>query len=63
VCVYKGKIAVEDASGARFDIHEFMCRRFLKRATVFQLDTGEDVRRIDNDTFQLTATGETLLRV
>ena len=63
MCVYNGRIAVEDVSGARFDVHEFICWRFLKRVVVLQLDTGEDVRRVDDHTFELTATGERLLRV
>lgn len=63
MCVYNGKIAVEDASGARFELHEFLCWRFLKRVVVFQLETGEDARRVDDNTFQLTHTGERLVRV
>jgi hypothetical protein len=63
VCVYNGTIAVEDVSGARFELHAFVCWRFLKRILVFQLDTGEDVRRVDDNTFEVIPTGERLLRI
>jgi hypothetical protein len=52
---------VEDASGARFHIHEFTCRRLFSRYTRFKLDTGEAARRLDDHTFEIIATGESLV--
>ena len=60
---YAGCIPVEDASGCRFEVHEFSGRRFFFRVARFELDTGEAVDRIDADTFIVAATGEGLVRV
>lgn len=60
---YKGRILVEDASGCRFEIHEFCRWRFLSRVAVFKFDTGEPIVRLDADTFAITTTGEALVRV
>lgn len=58
---YAGSIMVEDASGARFQIHEYKWGRLWPRAPQFRLDTGELARRIDRNTFELIATGETFV--
>jgi hypothetical protein len=60
---YSGHILVEDASGARFYVHEYRGRRTLFRTTRYMLDTGEAVRRIDHDNFIIEKTGEKLVRV
>lgn len=62
MCAYKGRIAVEDANGVHLDLHEFSCRRFLRRISRFELDTGELVERIDRDHYVIASTGETLVR-
>ena len=61
MCAYSGSLEVEDASGARFHIHEFKCRRFFTRHSRFKLDTGEAARRVDDHTFEIMATGEPLV--
>ena len=60
---YSGRILVEDASGARFHVHEYRGRRTLFRTRRYMLDTGEPVRRVDAHTFVIEKTGETLVRV
>jgi hypothetical protein len=60
---YVGSIRVEDASGAQFELHEFVVRRWIRTARTFELETGEIARRIDDDTFALVSTGEPLVRL
>lgn len=60
---YSGRILVEDASGARFYVHEYRGRRTLLRTRRYMLDTGESVRRVDDNTFVIERTGETLVRL
>ena len=60
---YVRSIPVEDASGARFEVHEFVARRWIRTARTFELDTGEPARPIDDNTFALVRTGEPLVRV
>ena len=59
---YVGCIPVEDASGCRFEIYEFKIRRHLSRASCFILDTGQRANMVDENTFEIAATGETLVR-
>ena len=60
---YSGRILVEDASGARFYVHEYRGRRTLLRTRRYMLDTGESVRRVDEHTFVIERTGERLMRL
>ena len=60
---YSGRIFVEDATGARFYVHEYRGRRTFLRVRRYMLDTGEQVRRVDARTFVIVATGERLTRV
>jgi hypothetical protein len=60
---YSGRILVEDASGARFFVHEYRGRRTLFQTRRYMLDTGEPVRRVDARSFIIEKTGETLVRV
>jgi hypothetical protein len=60
---YSGRVLVEDASGARFDVHEYRGRRTFLPVKRYMLDTGEEVRRIDGKTFEIVTTGERLVRV
>ena len=60
---YSGRILVEDASGARFYVHEYRRRRALLSAKRHVLDTGEQVRQVDRHTFEIVPTGERLVRV
>lgn len=60
---YVGRILVEDASGCRFDIHQYRKRRLLFRVTKFALDTGEEVQRLDANTFVIASTREPLILV
>lgn len=62
MCAYQNSFLVEDASGARFQIH-LRCGRFLSRKTRYQLDTGELAKRVDDHVFVLFSTGEPLMRV
>jgi hypothetical protein len=57
---YVGRILAEDASGCRFEIHQYRERRFFARVTRFVLDTGEEVQRLDANTFVIAGTRETL---
>jgi hypothetical protein len=59
---YVRSIPVEDASGCRFQVHEFTIRRLLSRASCFILDTGQRVDIADMNTFEIASTGETLVR-
>lgn len=60
---YAGRIRVEDASGCRFDVHEYRERRLLTMVAKFRLDTGETVHLLDANTFVINGTGEHLVRV
>ena len=60
---YSGRILVEDATGARYYVHEYHGRRTFLRVRRYMLDTGEQVRRIDPRSFEIIATGERLTRV
>ena len=60
---YSGRILVEDATGARYYVHEYQGRRTFLRVRRYMLDTGEQVRRIDPRSFEIIATGERLIRV
>ena len=60
---YSGRVLVEDASGARFYVHEYRGRRMVLPVKRYMLDTGEQVRRIDGKSFEIVATGERLMRV
>ena len=65
--IYVRTIRVEDASGAQFRMHEFVGRRTFfwisRDEPEFELDTGEPARVVDDNTFQLTSTGEHLTRL
>ena len=63
MCAYENSFPVEDASGARFQLHRFTCRRFLSRHVRYQLDTGEVAERLDDNVFAIVATGEPLTRL
>jgi hypothetical protein len=60
---YAGSITVEDASGARFQLHKFRTTRLFLPGNRFELETGEEAQPVDENTFRLVATGETLMRV
>jgi hypothetical protein len=60
---YSGRIPVEDASGSRIYVYQYTGRRTFRRVTRYMLDTGESVRWLDDRTFVVDATGETLRRV
>lgn len=60
---YSGRILVEDASGARFYVHEYRGRRIIMPVKRHMLDTGEHVRQVDRHTFEIEKTGERLIRV
>lgn len=59
---YVGCVRVEDASGCQFEVHEYERRKWFVRVRRLVLDSGEPVRRIDDTTYVVAATGETLLR-
>ena len=63
MCAYKSSFLVEDASGARFHIHQFIRWRYLSREIRYELDTGELVERVDDHVFSIVGTGEHLTRV
>jgi hypothetical protein len=63
VCAYEDSFLVEDASGARFHIHRFTCRRFFSRVSRYELDTGDLAQRVDDHVFAIVETGERLMRV
>jgi hypothetical protein len=56
-------IRVEDASGAQFDVHEFVIGSFIRRSRYFELDTGEPACLLEDNTFALLSTGEPLVPV
>ena len=60
---YSGRVLVEDASGSRVYVHEYRGRRTFRRFSRYMLDTGEHVRRVDANSFEIVATGERLVRV
>ena len=60
---YVRSIPVEDASGARFEVHEFLVRRWIRRSRLFELDTGEAALIVDGNTFALVRTGERFVRI
>jgi hypothetical protein len=60
---YCGRVLVEDASGARLYVHEYRGRRTFLRVKRYMLDTGEQVRRVDGNTFEIVPTRERLVRV
>lgn len=60
---YLRSIRVEDASGAQFVAYEFSRRRLLRTESRFELDTGEALQIIDDNTFEVIRTGECLVRV
>jgi hypothetical protein len=60
---YLRSIRVEDASGAQFVVYEFGRGLFLIRHSRFELDTGEALKTIDNNTFEIVTTREYLVRV
>jgi len=60
---YSGRILVEDASGARFYVHEYRRRRIVLPVRRHVLDTCEKVRQVDRHTFEIVHTGERLVRV
>jgi len=60
---YVGSIIVEDARGARFQLHEYRGTRFFREVRDFVLDTGEGVKPIDFNTYVIATTGEQLRRV
>lgn len=63
---YVRSILVEDASGAQFQMHEYLVRErvfdYVRKRRRFQLDTGEHAEEADRHTFRVIATGETLVR-
>jgi len=59
---YAGRITVEDVQGKRFQVHEFRGRRFLKRVRKFVLESGEAVRKIDFDNYEV-GNGRRLVRI
>jgi hypothetical protein len=63
VFAYEESFLVEDASGARFQMHRFTRWRYLLRSSRYELDTGEPATRIDDHTFALMTTGERLMRL
>lgn len=60
---YAGCVAVEDASGCRFEVHEYRRFRLLKLESRYVLDTGEAVSLSRHGTFVVDGTGETLVPV
>ena len=60
---YVRSIRVEDASGAQFELHEFVVPRWIWKARRFELDTGEAACPVDDNTFELVNTGERFTRV
>jgi hypothetical protein len=64
---YVRSILVEDASGAQFNLYEFLDRRpvlgLARKARRYELETGEAAEPVDDDMFAIVATGERLVRV
>jgi hypothetical protein len=64
VVKYVGSIRVEDANGDAFNVHEFVRWQFLTKMRRFELDaTGERVDYVDEHSFVIALTGESLKRV
>ncbi len=63
MCAYVYSFPVEDASGAQFQMHKFVCRRVFSRVTRYQVDTGEIAEALDDHVFAIIRTKERLLRV
>ena len=59
---YSGRILVEDAEGVQHFVHEYRGRRTFLPVKRYMLDTGEQVRRVDEHSFVITRTGERLIR-
>jgi hypothetical protein len=64
---YLRSIVVEDASGAQFILYEFAERgplmSLFRQASRFELEPGEVALWVDENTFVVRSTGETLMRV
>lgn len=60
---YVRSITVEDASGARYEVHEFRADSFLLGGRRFQLDNGEGVQLMSDNTFKVVLTGEVLVPI
>jgi hypothetical protein len=60
---YAGRLRVEDARGARFQIHEYRGRQLFRKVRRFVLETGEPVRRVDFDHHEVAKTGKRLVRI
>jgi hypothetical protein len=60
---YTGRILVEDAEGVQHFVHEYRGRRTFLPVKRYMLDTGEEVRRLDDTSFVIVTTGERLTRV
>ena len=60
---FAGSIAVEDASGCRFKIHQYRVRQFFRTVKCFVLETGEVVERAGADNYVVARTGETLVPI
>ena len=60
---YVGKVLVEDDEGSRFYVHEYVTKRLFRRFHRYMLDTGEAVRALDGQRFEIRNTGEILVRV
>jgi hypothetical protein len=61
---YAGRITVQDASRARFALHEYRGRKLFKRLRVLVIaETGERVRQRTLNSFVVAATGEPLVLV
>lgn len=57
-------IQVEDANGDQLIVYEFENRRFFFwKSHRFELDTGESVQPVDDDTLIVVSTGELLSRM
>jgi hypothetical protein len=62
-------IPVRDANGDQLSLYECENFRrmpilgFRRRASCFKLETGELVDRVDDQTFAVASTGETLTRI
>lgn len=61
--VYVGYLVVEDCSGSRLRVRKFRGRRFFKPVVRYLLESGEQLRPIGGDTFEVTSTGEKLLQL
>ena len=64
---YVRSILVEDASGAQFQVHEFLLHErvfdYIRKRRHFELDTGEVAEPLDANTFRVKETGEPLMLV